>query len=66
MTRSQLAGQPHGAGDVHPGRGADAQALRLDTSRATYTPLSELPTATDKARRDAPAIAVCDLTNPTL
>jgi class 3 adenylate cyclase len=45
---------------------ADAQALGLDTSRATYTPLAELPTATDKARRDAPAIAVCDLTNPTL
>jgi class 3 adenylate cyclase len=41
---------------------ADAQALGLDTSRATYTALAELPTATDKARRDAPAIAVCDLT----
>ena len=43
---------------------ADAQALGLDTGRATYTPLADLPTATDKARRDAPAIAVCDLTNP--
>jgi class 3 adenylate cyclase len=42
---------------------ADADALGLDASRATYTPLAELPTATDKARRDAPAIAVCDLTN---
>ena len=42
---------------------ADAQALRLDTDRVLYTPLAELPTATDKARRDAPAIAVCDLTN---
>jgi class 3 adenylate cyclase len=42
---------------------ADAQTLGLDTSRARYTPLAELPTATDKARRDAPAIAVCDLTN---
>ncbi len=44
---------------------ADAQALGLDTNRAIYTPLGELPTATDKARRDAPAIAVCDLTNPS-
>ena len=43
---------------------ADAQALGIDAGRATYTPLAELPTATDKARRDAPAIAVCDLTNP--
>jgi class 3 adenylate cyclase len=45
---------------------ADAHALGLDTGRATYTPIAELPTATDKARRDAPAIAVCDLTNPSL
>ncbi len=45
---------------------ADAEALGRDTRRATYTPLAELPTATDKARRDAPAIAVCDLTKPTL
>jgi class 3 adenylate cyclase len=43
----------------------DAQALGLDTGRAAYTPVAELPTATDKARRDAPAIAVCDLTHPT-
>jgi class 3 adenylate cyclase len=41
---------------------ADAQALGLDTDRVLYTPLAELPTSTDKARRDAPAIAVCDLT----
>jgi class 3 adenylate cyclase len=39
----------------------DADALDLDTARATYTPLADLPTATDKARRDAPAIAVCEL-----
>jgi class 3 adenylate cyclase len=44
---------------------ADAQALGLNTSRVSYTPLAELPTATDKARRDAPAIAVCDLTTPS-
>jgi class 3 adenylate cyclase len=36
----------------------DADALGLDTSHATYTLLSELATATDKARRDAPSIAV--------
>jgi class 3 adenylate cyclase len=44
----------------------DAQALGLDTGRAAYTPLAELPTATDKARRDAPAIAVCDITEAAL
>jgi class 3 adenylate cyclase len=43
---------------------ADADALGLDSGHASYTPLAELPTATDKARRDAPAIAVCDLSNP--
>jgi len=29
--------------------------------RVTYTPLADLPTATEKARRDAPAIAVCEV-----
>jgi class 3 adenylate cyclase len=36
----------------------DAEELGLDTTHLTYTPLAELATATDKARRDAPAIAV--------
>ena len=40
---------------------ADAQALEIDANHATYTPLADLDTATDKARRDAPAIAVCDV-----
>lgn len=40
---------------------ADASALNLDPNRLAYTRLSELSTATDKARRDAPAIAVCDV-----
>jgi class 3 adenylate cyclase len=40
---------------------ADANALGLDTSHTTYTPLTDLSTATDKARRDAPSIAVCEL-----
>jgi class 3 adenylate cyclase len=40
---------------------ADAYRLGLDTTHTTYTPLSELPTATDKARRDAPSIAVCEV-----
>jgi len=39
----------------------DAEALGIDLSHAKYTVLAELPTATDKARRDAPAIAVCDV-----
>jgi class 3 adenylate cyclase len=37
----------------------DAADLGLDPDRATYTPLADLATATEKARRDAPAIAVC-------
>ncbi len=39
---------------------ADAAALGLDPDRITYTPLADLPTATEKAGRDAPAIAVYD------
>jgi class 3 adenylate cyclase len=38
-----------------------AAGLGLDPERVTYSPLAELATATEKARRDAPAIAVCDL-----
>ena len=40
---------------------ADAAALGLDLDHITYTQLADLATATDKARRDAPAIAVCEL-----
>ena len=39
----------------------DAVALGLDPRHVTYTALGALSTATDKARRDAPAIAVCDV-----
>jgi class 3 adenylate cyclase len=39
----------------------DAAALRIDPDRVTYTILGDLPSATEKARRDAPAIAVCDI-----
>ena len=39
----------------------DAADLGLDPDRATYTPLADLATATEKARRDAPAIAVCEV-----
>ena len=39
----------------------DADALGLDTSHAKYTLLADLPTATEKARRDAPSIAVCEV-----
>jgi class 3 adenylate cyclase len=38
----------------------DAEALELDTAHMTYNLLADLPTATDKARRDAPSIAVCE------
>ena len=40
---------------------ADAEALGVDARHTTYTPLADLATATDKARRDAPAIAVCEV-----
>jgi class 3 adenylate cyclase len=39
----------------------DAAALDLDPDDLTYTALRDLPTATEKARRDAPAIPVCDV-----
>jgi class 3 adenylate cyclase len=40
---------------------ADAHLLGLDLEHIGYTPLGQLPTATDKARRDAPAIAMCEV-----
>jgi class 3 adenylate cyclase len=39
----------------------DAAALGIDPSHVTYTQLADLGTATDKARRDAPAVPVYDL-----
>ena len=39
----------------------DAAALGLDPAHITYTQLADLATASEKARRDAPAIAVCDV-----
>jgi class 3 adenylate cyclase len=39
----------------------DAAALRLDPHQITYTPLGELATTTEKARRDAATIPVCEL-----
>jgi class 3 adenylate cyclase len=39
----------------------DAQSLGLDTAHIKYTALADLSTATEKARRDAPSIAVCEL-----
>jgi len=41
--------------------GSDATVLGIDVAHTTYTPLAELPTATEKARRDAPSIAVCEV-----
>ena len=40
---------------------ADASALGIDTRLMDYVPLADLSTATDKARRDAPAVTVCYL-----
>ncbi len=39
----------------------DAAALDLDPDGVTYTALGDLSTTTEKARRDAPAIAVCEV-----
>jgi class 3 adenylate cyclase len=39
----------------------DGVALGIDPSRTNYTPLGELETATEKVRRDAPSIPVCDI-----
>jgi class 3 adenylate cyclase len=39
----------------------DANAVGIDANQVRYTPLADLDTATDKARRDAPAISVCDI-----
>ena len=39
----------------------EADALEISPDRLSYTSLAELPTATEKARRDAPAISVCEL-----
>ena len=36
------------------------RCARVQT-RTTYTPLADLATATDKPRRDAASIAVCDV-----
>jgi class 3 adenylate cyclase len=40
---------------------SDAAALGLDPRHITYTLLGELTTTTEKARRDAPTIPVCEL-----
>ena len=39
----------------------DANRLGLDPDRVTYRLLADLGTATEKARRDAPALAVCEI-----
>lgn len=39
----------------------DAAALGIDPGRLTFTTIGELPTATAKAQRDAPTIAVCEI-----
>jgi hypothetical protein len=39
----------------------DAVELGIDPTSLSYTPLAELATASEKARRDAPAIPVCEL-----
>jgi class 3 adenylate cyclase len=39
----------------------DAAALGIDTAHLTFTTIGELATATAKAQRDAPTIAVCEI-----
>jgi hypothetical protein len=43
----------------------DADALGIDPVHITYVQLADLDTATDKTRRDAPAIPVCDVADAT-
>ncbi len=38
-----------------------AAALGINPDRMSYSILGELSTASEKARRDAPAVAVCEL-----
>jgi class 3 adenylate cyclase len=40
---------------------ADADALGLGARYLTYSPLVDLASATEKARRDAPSISVCEI-----
>jgi class 3 adenylate cyclase len=40
---------------------ADARVAGVDLGRVRYTTLQDLPTASEKARRDAPALSVCEL-----
>lgn len=40
---------------------AAALAVGIDLERVSYAPLHELPTATEKARIDAPTISVCEV-----
>jgi class 3 adenylate cyclase len=42
----------------------DARALGVETKHVAYTQLADLDTATEKARRDASAIPVCDIAVP--
>lgn len=39
--------------------GPGAASLDIDPGRLAYTALADLPNATEKARRDAPVLAVC-------
>jgi len=41
--------------------GDDATRLRLDPDRLVYTALANLGIATEKARRDAPAVSLCEV-----
>ncbi|MEO0492380.1 MAG: adenylate/guanylate cyclase domain-containing protein [Actinomycetota bacterium] len=41
--------------------GNDGASLDIDPDRTSFTQLADLATATEKARRDAPVIAVCEL-----
>lgn len=38
-----------------------ADTAALEIAKAHYTPLGDLASATEKARRDAPSISVCEI-----
>jgi hypothetical protein len=67
----RMLGRPHGLARWRSGNASKslvepldsdhAAALDVDPDNVAFTALAEFPTATDNARRDAPAIAVCEV-----
>ena len=59
--RKSPSGSASAAGALTRATAANAAMVGIDLSRTKYSVLGDLATATEKARRDAPAIPVCAL-----